>query len=274
MPTTYAERFARNNELIHAYAADNSPRMAEIRHLYAILKRLKAKNVLNVPFEGNLVTSIARYEAITFADFIVPDTLGEWNIIQTDYELTGIPRDYFDAVLSIAGIHHLTDQEQLQFIVATRKVLRRGGRLLMVEVKSESATSRFLDTFVGRFTPTGHTGNYLKDNFVRVMEQAGYRRVTRKTVVHKWIFANDEHLYVWMTKFFGIRVSKPVLLRHVGDILGMRRSVGGLTIDWRLDFVSAATEKTSRKILSPRSPGKTSPSRLPEDASTRRRVSE
>lgn len=273
MPTTYTERFARNTELIHAYAGDNSPRMAEIKHLYAILKRLNAKHVLNVPFEGNLVKTIARTEAITFADFIVPDTLDEWNIIQTDYELTGIPRDHFDAVLSIAGIHHLTDQEQLQFIVATRQVLRRGGRLLMVEVTSESSTSRFLDTFVGRYTPTGHTGNYLKDDFVGVLSQAGYQRITRKTIVHEWIFAHEEHLYIWMTKLFGIRVSKPVLLRHVRDLLGMRRSGNGLKIDWRLDFVSAETEKMPRKISSLRSPGKTSPSRLPADASTRRRVS-
>jgi SAM-dependent methyltransferase len=240
MPTTtYAERFARNTELIHAYAGDNSPRMAEITHLYAILKRLKAKNVLNVPFEGNLVNTIARSEEITFADFVVPETLQAWNILHTDYELTGISLNHFDAVLSIAGIHHLTDQEQFRFITAIRRVLRKGGRLLMVEVKSRSSTSRFLDTFVGRYTPTGHVGNYLKNDFVRVLARAGYRRTKRETVTHEWVFDSEEHLYTWMTRFFGISVSKPILIRHVGEILGMKRDRDRLRINWKLDFVTA-----------------------------------
>jgi len=240
MPTTsYAERFAQNTELIHAYADDNSPRMAEIAHLYTFLNRLKAKNVLNVPFEGNLVRTIARNEEITFADFVVPETLQAWNILQTDYELTGISLDHFDAVLSIAGIHHLTDQEQFRFITAIRRVLRKGGRLLMVEVKSGSSTSRFLDTFVGRYTPTGHAGNYLKDDFVRVLARAGYRRIKRETVTHEWLFDSEEHLYTWMTKFFGIRVSKPILIRRVGKILGMKRDTDALRINWKLDFVTA-----------------------------------
>ncbi|MDH5740868.1 MAG: class I SAM-dependent methyltransferase, partial [Nitrospira sp.] len=134
MPTTYQERFGNNDDLIHAYANDNSPRASEIQYLYDTITRLKAQRVLNVPFEGSLIKSVATNEQVTFADFIVPATLHRWNIFKTDFSLTGIPRTYFDAVISIAGIHHLTDQDQFQFIAATQQVLKAGGRLLMVEV--------------------------------------------------------------------------------------------------------------------------------------------
>lgn len=125
-PTSYEKRFA-DGDLIHAYAKDNSPRIAEIQHLYDQIHRVHAKRILNVPFEGNLIRNIAKYEEVTFADFVVSDTLKNWNITKTDYELNGLQSNYFDAVLSVAGIHHLTDHDQFKFLLGTNRVLRPGG---------------------------------------------------------------------------------------------------------------------------------------------------
>ena len=272
MPTTYQERFGNNDELIHAYASDNSPRASEIQYLYDTIKRLKARRVLNVPFEGSLINSVATNEQVTFADFVVPATLHQWNILKTDFGLTGIRRNYFDAVISIAGIHHLTNQEQFEFIAATRKALRNGGRLLMVEVTTDSPTSRFLDGFVGRYTPTGHVGNYLGDDFTQVVERAGYKKIRRKTVINEWVFRDQEHLYTWMTKFFGISVPKKDLVAQVDGILGATKRKGCLTVNWPLDFVSAQVEKTLPKISSPRRLDKTGRSPRRADSSVLRKA--
>lgn len=270
MPTTYQERFGNNDDLIHAYANDNSPRVSEIQYLYDTIKRLKARRILNVPFEGSLIKSVASNEEVTFADFVVPATLHQWNILKTDFGLTGIRRNYFDAVISIAGIHHLTDGEQFEFIAATRTALRAGGWLLMVEVTTDSPTSRFLDGFVGRHTPTGHIGNYLKNDFARVVEQAGYRKIRRETVIHEWVFRDREHICAWMTKFFGFSVPKKELIAQVDGILGINKRKGRLTVNWPLDFVSAQTERTPRKISSPRRGDKIGRSPRRANSSTRR----
>lgn len=272
MPTTYQERFGNNDDLIHAYANDNSPRASEIQYLYGAIKRLKARRILNVPFEGSLVKSVATNEQVTFADFVVPATLHRWNILKTDFGLTGIRRNYFDAVISIAGIHHLTDQEQCEFIVATRKTLRVGGRLLMAEVTTDSPTSRFLDGFVGNHTPTGHVGNYLKNDFARIVEQAGYQRVRRTTVIHEWAFRDKEHLYAWMTKFFGVSVPRQDLITQVDGILGINKRKGYLTVNWPLDFVGAQAERTPRKISFPHRPDKTGRSRPRANSSALRKA--
>lgn len=272
MPTTYQERFGKNDGLIHAYAADNSPRSSEIQYLYDAIKRLKARRVLNVPFEGSLIKSVSTDEQVTFADFVVPATLRGWNILKTDFGLTGIRRNYFDAVISIAGIHHLTDQEQLEFLVATRKTLRVGGRLLMIEVTTDSPTSRFLDGFVGNHTPTGHVGNYLKDDFVRMVEQAGYQEIRRKTVVHEWLFRDKEQLYAWMTKFFGVSVPKQDLIAQVDGILGINKRKDCLTVNWPLDFVSAQVERTPRKRSSLHRLDKIGRSRQRASSSARRKA--
>lgn len=272
MPTTYQERFGNNDDLIHAYADDNSPRASEIQYLYDTIKRLKAQRVLNVPFEGSLIKSVAANEVVTFADFVVPATLQHWNILKTDFGLTGIRRNYFDAVISIAGIHHLTDQDQFTFLAATRKALRASGQLLMVEVTTDSSTSRFLDGFVGQRTPTGHVGNYLKNDFVQIVELAGYHKVRRRSMVHEWVFRDEEHVHIWMTKFFGISVTKRELIAQVDGILGINRRKGYLTVNWVLDFVSAQAEKTPRKISSPPRGDKSGRSRLPEGSLAHRKA--
>lgn len=242
MPTSYIDRFGRGSALLHAYADDNSPRTTEIKPLFDVMKFHDTQTVLNVPFEGNLLTQIQCVPnmEITLADFVVPDSLKHWNIVKTDYALNNIPSAYFDIVLTIAGIHHLDDEEQLQFLIATRRVLKAHGRLLMSEVKEDSGTSHFLDQFVGKYTGTGHTGNYLRDNFVSVAALAGYTAIKRETIVCPWVFANEDVLYMWMRKFFGLSsISKENLLSRVEDILGLKKEAGGVTVNWELDFIFA-----------------------------------
>jgi SAM-dependent methyltransferase len=272
MPTTYQERFGNNDALIHAYANDNSPRASEIHYLYDSIKRLKAHRILNVPFEGSLIKSVATQEQVTFADFVVPASLHRWNIHKTDFGLSGIRKNHFDAVISIAGIHHLTDQEQSEFIAATRRTLKPGGRLLMVEVTTDSPTSRFLDGFVGRHTSTGHVGNYLRSDFAQIVKTAGYSNIQRETVIHEWMFRNKEHLYTWMIKFFGITVPKKDLVAKVDGILGINQRKTHLTVNWPLDFVTAQAERTPRKNFSPHQRDKTGRSRRPANSSAHRKA--
>jgi SAM-dependent methyltransferase len=240
MHTSYIDRFGKNSGLLHAYADDNSPRASEIKPLFDVMNLQETQTVLNVPFEGNLLKQITTNIEITLADFVVPDSLKDWNIVKTDYDLDGIPSAYFDVILSSAGIHHLNNDEQLQFLIATRRVLKTHGRLLMAEVKESSRTSRFLDQFVGKYTGTGHTGNYLKEDFVSVAALAGYQTIKRETIVCPWLFRNEDHLFDWMNKFFGLsNISKETLLSQVGEILGLTKENEALAVNWELDFIFA-----------------------------------
>lgn len=242
MPTSYMDRFGKGGELLHAYADDNSPRATETKPLFDAMSLQETQTVLNVPFEGSLLRQIQPGSniEITLADFVVPDSLKDWNIVKTDYDLKNLPSAYFDVVLTIAGIHHLDDEEQLQFLMATRRVLKTHGRLLMSEVKEGSRTSRFLDQFVGKYTGSGHTGNYLKEDFVSVAAVAGYNTITRQTIVCPWVFPNEDVLFSWMSRFFGLTdISKTALLSQVEDILGLDKESAVLTVNWELDFVFA-----------------------------------
>src|SRR5262249_50929086 len=115
-----------------------------------------------------------------------------------------------------------------------------------------------LDEFVGKYTATGHTGNYLKDNFVRVVAHAGYETIKRETIVHPWVFLNEDHLFNWMSKFFGLStISKKTLLYHVENILGINKGREVLTVNWELFFFFAQTKKIPLKFFFPRHSGKT-----------------
>jgi len=241
MPTSYLDRFGKNSGLLHAYAGDNSPRASEIKPFYDVMN-IQEVTVLNVPFEGNLLAQSAPHMEITLADFVVPNSFKDWKIVKTDYNLDGIPSAYFDVVLSLAGIHHLNNDQQLQFLLATRRVLKTHGRLLMSEVKDNSRTSHFLDQFIGKHTGTGHTGNYLKEDFVSVVAIAGYETIKRETIICPWVFASEDHLFNWMSKFFGLsNISRRLLLSQVGDILGLHKESEVLTVNWELDFIFATS---------------------------------
>ena len=83
MHTSYIDRFGKNSGLLHAYADDNSPRASEIKPLFDVMNLQETQTVLNVPFEGNLLKQITTNINVTLADFIVPDSLKDWNIVKT-----------------------------------------------------------------------------------------------------------------------------------------------------------------------------------------------
>jgi len=87
------DRFGKNSGLLHAYADDNSPRASEIKPLFDVMNLQETQTVFKVPFEGNLLKQITTNIEITLADFVVPDSLKDWNIVKTDYNLDGIPRE-------------------------------------------------------------------------------------------------------------------------------------------------------------------------------------
>ncbi|HWJ60497.1 MAG TPA: methyltransferase domain-containing protein, partial [Acidimicrobiales bacterium] len=74
----------------------------------------------------------------------------------------GLAPAHADVVLSLAGMHHEDDHDEL--LAAWTGLLRPGGRLVAADVVAGSAEAVFLDGFVGEWTATGHAGHYFGDD--------------------------------------------------------------------------------------------------------------
>jgi len=110
--------------------------------------------------------------------------------------------DTLDAVLSLAGVHHLDDKVPL--FRECRRVVRPGGQLVLSDVAAGSATARFLDGFVGDHNSTGHDGTFLSDHTLDELQTAGWLIDTVREVPMLWRFANRTELADFTRHLFDI----------------------------------------------------------------------
>lgn len=144
-----------------------------------------------------------------------------------------------DAVISLAGIHHVEDKASL--FRDMHRVTRPGGRLVISDVAEGSAVARFLDDFVGRYNSTGHDGAYLNTETGRQLEQTGWRILRDEIVNIPWHFASEAALAEFCTLLFDIRRAGPdLVLDQVRQRLGIRSLAGtGVDMSWSLRTITA-----------------------------------
>ena len=112
-----------------------------------------------------------------------------------------------DAVVSLAGVHHLENKGELFTEIA--RVLKPGGCFVLSDVAEGSATARFLDGFVGDHNSTGHDGRYLGEQTFKELRTAGWRITSSRQRNFTWDFADREEMGDFAYHLFDICKSTP-----------------------------------------------------------------
>lgn len=148
------------------------------------------------------------------------------------------PDAFADAAVSIAGVHHLPDLEPL--LRELRRVLKRGGRLLLADVHEDSAVARFLDAFVGRHNTTGHVGHYLGEHTLQEQRRCGWRVERAQRVTYGWWFSGLAELAGFCRMLFDLnRVTDDDIIAAVEEHLGLQSGPRGIGLNWELFVVLA-----------------------------------
>lgn len=143
-----------------------------------------------------------------------------------------------DAVLSIAGVHHLEDKRPL--FAELLRVVRPGGRLVLADVWRDSAVATFLDGFVGDHNSTGHTGSYLDEATADELRAAGWQEPVLEHVPIHWRFAGHAELAAFCTALFDLRgVTPPQVLDAVLAGPGIDILADGVGLRWGLTYCMA-----------------------------------
>lgn len=145
----------------------------------------------------------------------------------------------FDAVISLAGIHHLEDKAA--FFSECHRVLKPGGVLALSDVAEGSAIARFLDGFVGAHNSTGHRGLYLNAATGHRLAEAGFSIEACSTTPFHWRFASRGDLGTFCRGLFDvIGASLDAVADAVADQLGIDVLPGGIcAMRWSLLTIRA-----------------------------------
>jgi SAM-dependent methyltransferase len=99
-----------------------------------------------------------------------------------------LPSSSVDKVLSLASLHHATDEERAAFYIECRRILRPGGQLIIGDVEKGSKQDAWLNTFVNDHSTPGHAGKFWdKDADKSLFEAQGFHTITRK-YTYAWTF--------------------------------------------------------------------------------------
>jgi SAM-dependent methyltransferase len=120
---------------------------------------------------------------------------------------TKLPTSSVDAVVSMAGMHHVDNRPAV--FAEVHRILRPGGRFCVADVEEGSVWDDFLDTFVNDHSSMGHTGAFINDPFRSDLQDSCFRIVSDELVEYTWDFETTQEMITYCTLMFGLDKATP-----------------------------------------------------------------
>jgi SAM-dependent methyltransferase len=116
------------------------------------------------------------------------------------------PPDSVDKVLSLASLHHATDEERVEFYKSVYRCLKPGGKLIIGDVHIGSREDKWLNEFVNKFN--GHNGKFWSEEDTKLM--TGFNVVTGFNVTtemkcYPWTFTSQNEMVDFCRHLFGLK---------------------------------------------------------------------
>lgn len=144
-----------------------------------------------------------------------------------------------DTIVSIAGLHHASEDERLSFYYECKRVLKPTGKLVIGDVMEGSPQDSWLNGFVNKYNSLGHKGLFWNENDSLLLEICGY---TVKTEVKRyvWKFKNEDEMVDFTKHLFHLDLAtKSIILEGLKTHLKPRVVDDGIEIDWMLLYFTA-----------------------------------
>jgi SAM-dependent methyltransferase len=137
-----------------------------------------------------------------------------------------------DCILSLATLHHLTDQERLAFYTEARRLLNPNGKLVLGDVIKDSAQDRWLNTFVDTYNSYGHKGRFFTPADAHLLESAGFS-VEIQTTKYTWDFTSMDEMIDFCRNLFHLDKAN---YAEIQEGLQTYLNVTDTTIEWELVY--------------------------------------
>jgi SAM-dependent methyltransferase len=113
-----------------------------------------------------------------------------------------------DRVISVAGLHHSSDDERKQFYNEVKRILKPNGLFVIADVEKGSRQDEWLNGFVNEYNRFGHKGQFWSKQDTRLLEEAGFSvEVSRKE--YAWKFSSREEMLLFSKDLFYLDKANP-----------------------------------------------------------------
>lgn len=220
-------------------------RRSELECFAGLLNVRAGERVLDAP-AGNGVLRAYLPQSIQYlaqdpaADFAA-ECLGQGlEVCCAPLEATGLAGQSFDVVASLTGLHH--ERRRFDIYAEWWRVLKPGGRLVMMDVAQGSAVGHFLNVFVDRWNSQGHRGYFIDQADEQALHSAGFRNIEKLHCEYSWCALDEQQMVAFMLELFGLDLQPDfhVMSAELRSSLGAGFCCGSYQVPWSLTALSAS----------------------------------
>ena len=143
-----------------------------------------------------------------------------------------------DTILSLASLHHCTNEERVQFYKEAKRLLKPGGKLVIGDVIHDSDQDKWLNIFVNMHNPLGHSGKFWTDEDGSLMQSCGFT-VTTSIQEYTWDFSDKKTMYDFVRRLFSIHSASDEEL-FVGLTNYLHADFENHSFRWKLIYFTAS----------------------------------
>lgn len=177
------------------------------------------------------VTHICMESSSLFADFC--RDAGHHHVQLADSDTFPLSSDYADRLISVAGMHHVTDKRPL--FREIKRVLKPSGIACIADVEKGSNIASFLDIVVDRYTTTGHVGSYFDRQTYVDLSSIGFKSVKRQVLNYHWQFKSVDEMVEYAQTLFGMtKANKQQVLDGIDRYLNYSIKENLVSLEWQL----------------------------------------
>lgn len=110
------------------------------------------------------------------------------------------PDNSVDKIVSLASLHHSTDEERIEFYKSAHRCLKPGGKLIIGDVSINSRQDKWLNEFVNKFN--GHTGKFWSVDDTKLMTDFHVKNETKN---YPWVFSSQNEMIDFCKHLFGLK---------------------------------------------------------------------
>ncbi|HYI42363.1 MAG TPA: class I SAM-dependent methyltransferase [Sphingomicrobium sp.] len=236
---SYADIFSERAGLYHrAMAAFPLARRSEFEAMVSPLAGRDSGSLCDLPSGGGYLSPYLpagwRYTAVEPTDAFAELCRLEPGQDLVRSPLTAVPRPdaSFDAVISLAGLHH--EHDKLAIMREAARLLRPGGVAVIADVAAGSNEDSFLNGFVDANSQMGHHGEFLDEQFARDVEAAGFEISGDALVATPWRFDSRADAAAFATDLFGVSAGPQEVERALAATVGLEDRDDGVAVTWHL----------------------------------------